>query len=419
MSLLLMLFQSASTKYALLVTYTCYAIRERARQRARVTARHKPNEFKAQLKIIEVRVLMRKSQNVEPMTRLLVTIYALTLAVLVSVSVPAAAQPTSINGVYDLPAIGEQIPNTVLTNHNVDGIAIRIGWSAVEPSDGVFNWSGVNALIAQVAPYDKKVSIDVMAGWKAPVWLYSERAQGFEFVWDKPWGPAYCTIVTIPVPWDPVFLAKWQDLVTAFGAKYGSNPLVTHVKLTGIGYETGDTLLPSNAAANPINGGQCVSYNDTDNWLAIGYTRVRLEDAWLDIAAAFNAAFPEREFAGMFAFGGFPPIDNEGNRIPGSIVDHQASLDLIKLGETDYGRGRFIAQSDGLSATYIYTGVSKAAASVDTGYQMVGVMGSNLRAAVVKAATAGAKFLELYETDLTNPRLHSTIAYAHSHLLRN
>ena len=366
-----------------------------------------------------MRLIMRKAQTVETRTRRLLKIYALALGLLVSVSLPAAALATLINGVYDLAAIGERIPKTVLTNLNVDGIAIRVGWSGVEPRDGAFNWSGVDALITQVAPYNKKVSINVMAGWKTPSWLYTEGAQGFEFVWDKSWGPAYCTIVTTPVPWDPVFLAKWQDLVTAFGAKYGSNSAVTHVKLTGIGYETGDTLLPSNAAANRIHGRRCVSYNDTENWLAIGYTRLRVEDAWLDIAAAFNTAFPGREFAGMFAFGGFPPIDDNGNLIPGSIVDHQLSLDLINQGETLYGRGRFAAQSDGLSATYIYAGVSDAAASVDTGYQMVGVMGSKLQAAVAEAVTSGAKFLEIYQRDLTNPRLQSTIAYAHSSLLSN
>jgi hypothetical protein len=153
--------------------------------------------------------------------------------------------------------------------------------------------------------------------------------------------------------------------------------------------------------------------------MAIGYTRLRMENAWLETAEDFNAAFADREFAGMFAYGGFPPIDDNGERIAGATVDHQASLDLIKLGETDYGRDRFIAQSNGLSATYIYAGVANAAASVDTGYQMVGVLGVALRHAVPKAVHAGAKFLEIYEPDLTNPQLQSTISYAHTHLLNN
>jgi len=363
-----------------------------------------------------VRRITRQARNIETTTTLLRTC---ALALGVVLSIPAAARALTINGVYDLPAIGEQIPKSILTNPNIDGIAIRLGWSAAEPSDGVFNWSGVDALIAQVTPYDKKVSINLAAGWKAPAWLYSEGAQGFDFIWDKPWGPAYCTRVTTPVPWDPVFLAKWEDLVAAFGAKYGSNPAVTHVKLTGINYETGDTLLPSNDATNPINGGQCKSYNDTRNWRAIGYTRIRVESAWAEIADAFNAAFPQREFAGMFVFGGFPPLDNNGNPIPRNTVDHTVSLNLISQGEQLYGAGRFAAQSDGLSATYIYAGVSNAAASIDTGYQMVGVMGNSLHAAVVEAANAGAKFLEIYESDLINPQLQSTIAYAHSRLLNN
>ena len=362
----------------------------------------------------------KKTQAQSRLLRVLTEIHALALSVLVSVAAPAVARAASINGVYDLPAMGtKNIPKSILTNSNIDGIAIRAGWNEVEPRDGVFNWSRVDALIAQVAPYKKKVSINLVSGWQTPSWLYTEGAQAFNFVWDKPWGPAYCTIATTPVPWDPVFLARWQDLVTAFGAKYGSNSAVTHVKLTGIGFETGAAALPSNAAANPINGGQCESYNDTQNWLAVGYTRVRLENAWLEIAADFDTAFPSREFAGMFSAGGFPPIDNNGKLISGRSADRQVSLDLINRGEVIYGRGRFIAQSDGLSATYIYPEVSKAAASVDTGYQMVRVMGNDLQAAVIKAADAGAKFLEIYERDLTNPQLQSTIRYAHSRLLRN
>lgn len=380
----------------------------------------KPPRYKSSnsgtAKVTKVREIARRARNIARATNLL-KICALVLGIVLSI--PAAARTMTINGVYDLPAIGERIPETVLTNPNIDGIAIRVGWSGVEPSDGVFNWSGVDALIAQVTPYSKKVSINIAAGWKAPAWVYSEGAQGFNFVWDKSWGPGYCGIVTIPVPWDPVFMAKWEDLVAAFGVKYGSNRAVTHVKLTGINSETGDTLLPSNAATSPINGGQCKSYNDTRDWRAIGYTRIRVENAWAEIADAFNAAFPEREFAGMFAFGGFPPIDNIGNPIPRNTVDHTVSLNLISQGVQLYGAGRFAAQSDGLSATYIYAGVSNAAASIDTGYQMVGVMGSGLLAAVVNAANAGAKFLEIYETDLTNPQLQATIAYAHSRLLSN
>ncbi|HTY57154.1 MAG TPA: hypothetical protein VMB26_18240 [Candidatus Binataceae bacterium] len=366
-----------------------------------------------------MRVDIQGARNVGFFTTLLPGFYALATLASLSFVMPAAAQGPSINGVYDLPAIGEQIPKTILTNARIDGIAIRVGWSAVEPADGVYDWSGVDALIQQVTAEDKKVSINVEAGWKTPSWLYVEGAQGFNFIWDKAWGPAFCSIVTIPVPWDPVFLAKWEDFVAAFGAKYGSNSLVSHVKLTGINYETGDTLLPSNSAENPIHGGKCLSNNDTKNWLAIGYTRTKVENAWLDIAAAFNAAFPEREFAGMFAPGGFPPIDDDGKRISGSTVDRQLSLDLINQGEMVYGRGRFIAQSNGLSATYIYSGVADAAAYVNTGYQMVGVMGLSLWSAAIKALDADAMFLEIYETDLTNPRLAPIVGSAHSYLLDN
>src|SRR5436305_9031836 len=116
---------------------------------------------------------------------------------------------------------------TMLNSPLVDGIAIRALWNAVEPSDGVFNWTATDSYVAQAAAAGKTVTLRLMAGYVTPSWVYQAGAQPFNFIWDQTsWGPAFCSTATIPVPWDPVFQAKFAALVQAFGARYSSNPAV-------------------------------------------------------------------------------------------------------------------------------------------------------------------------------------------------
>ncbi len=77
------------------------------------------------------------------------------------------------------------------------------------------------------------------------MWVYADGAQIFNFIWDQTsWGPSLCSTAAIPVPWDPVFLAKWRTLIQAFGTHYNSNPTVVGVKITGVNAESEETNLP-------------------------------------------------------------------------------------------------------------------------------------------------------------------------------
>ncbi len=153
-------------------------------------------------------------------------------------SATATPSSLSINGVYDLPNYNTIIPSSITGNSAVDGIAIRTYWSQIEASEGVYNWSIIDKMIAQVTPPNinpgKKISISIYAGWGTPSWVFSAGAQSFSWVWDSGWGPAACSVVKTPLPWDPIFQSKWAAFLAAFGAKYDSNPYVTHVSFTGI-----------------------------------------------------------------------------------------------------------------------------------------------------------------------------------------
>jgi hypothetical protein len=327
------------------------------------------------------------------------------------------ATPALINGVYDLPNLGT-IQSSILSNPNIDGIAIRIGWNKLEPTDGTFNWTAVDSMITQASSHGKKASISVLAGSSSPQWLYSEGAPTYKWIWDRAWGPSLCTVVTMPLPWDPIFQEKWSNFIAAFGAKYNSNPAVSHVKLTGINSDTAETLLPISVHES-INGGQCMGYDDVANWRAVGYTRVKVENAFLQIADEFYRAFPNRESALMQVRCGFPPIDDNGNIIPNAVCDQLITTDLFNLGITNFRRGRFIGQNNGFTGSWIWPLLVTDSAYLDTGYQERSPLAGQFPNAVTLAVNGHAKFIEVYESDLTNSSLQSAIATAHKELMAN
>lgn len=325
----------------------------------------------------------------------------------------------SINGVYDLGSPdATSFASSVLDNSSVDGLAIRVSWSTLEPADGTFNWSKIDAVVATARTHNKKVSISIQAGIHTPSWVYAEGARTFQFVWDRSWALPLCSVATIPLPWDPVFQRKWGEFISALGARYDPNPIVSFVKLTGINSKTQETILPRTVYEN-INNGQCTGYDDVANWQAVGYSRTKLENAFHEIAAYFDAAFPHKEFASMLTPGGLPPIDQSGAVIPGATYDFQGVMDLLNYGIQTYGRGTFIAQNNGWSNTWIWSKIVDASAFVDTGYQENQALGGGFPAAADTAVNDSAKFLEVYEKDLTDPSLQSAITATHAGLLGN
>jgi hypothetical protein len=334
-----------------------------------------------------------------------------------SSSPTATPDPVSLNGVYDLGS-GSTFASSVLLNKNVDGLAYRGNWTAIEPSEGSFNWAPIDSVIATAKTYGKKVSISITAGYRTPAWVFSDGAQAFKFVWDKNWGPAYCTIVTIPVPWDSVFLNKWGAFITALGARYSANPYVSHVKFTGVNSISQETNLPYHVNEN-INNGQCTGYNDVQDWVNVGYTRVKVLDAWEQIAGTYETAFPDRQYAAMLQPCNFPPIDDNGNIISGETCDTVLAQEMNSYGVNTLGSGRFVAQNNGVSPTWIMPMIVSDAPYVDTGYQELNAQGGNFGATCNNVITNKGDFLEAYESDLTASGNQSAITTCHSGLLGN
>ncbi len=232
----------------------------------------------------------------------------------------ASSESATANGIYVIDAIHRNsIDKVILNSPSIDGVVLEVPWSAIEPQEGKHLWSNIDSILAQAAAYSKKVSLVLGAGWQIPSWVYNDGVRQFKFVWDhSTWGPKLCSVVAIPLPWDATYLAKWSELVSAIGARYDSDPRIASVKVTGINSKTQETFLPSSVNQKISSGTtSCTSYDDVANWQAAGYTRLKIEAAWQSVMKMFAQAFPEKKLEPMLIPGGFPSIDDSGNRFTG------------------------------------------------------------------------------------------------------
>jgi hypothetical protein len=297
------------------------------------------------------------------------------------------------------------ISPSILARPYVKGILVRFGWSDIEATEGVYNWSVIDGLLSLAAASGKQITLGVMAGYMTPSWVYADGAQPFNFVWDVPtFGPALCSVQSIPIPWDPMFLEKWQAFVQAMGERYSANPTLVSVMLYGLNFRSVETSLPTSNKQH-IRGSRgarsCKGYDYPSLWQAAGYTRTKVEDALFAMQSYYQNAFPDTQLLAGLNPGGFPPIDDNGNLLPGNRpVDLQVPKDLMADGADTLGE-QFAAGIGGLSANGLTWAVlTQYSNAVDTGYQTASPLGARLPKAIKTAHRVASRWLQLYPSDI-------------------
>jgi hypothetical protein len=351
----------------------------------------------------------------------------------------ATAQCASNSGVFAWGMPNGQFPPEVLKNPNVDGVSPVVYWKDLEPGDGQFNWRHMDRLVASAEANGKKISLGVVPGFKSPDWIYAAGAASFSFLWDKPWGPPPCSTVRLPLPWDPVYMAKWQSFVRALGARYGRIPNVVMVRLTGVNAQTPELFMPRMHRGQAGGTGQmvgCTPNDDIAEWQSVGYRPSKVSNAWRQFAEAYLQSFPTQKFVTDVGPQGMPPIDENGNEVPGRAGRNghgQVWPSIFAIGNQVLG-DRYVVQNDGLSATYVWSDLRQLAAPASIGFQMDWQATNDpkcrdngfqqpcdpatmLRKAVDLGITNGARYLEIYTADLVNPQLQDIVANAHRRLI--
>ena len=111
---------------------------------------------------------------------------AATASALVALLAPlVSAQPADLRGIYIYTNDVSQITNATATQltqsfniPGVDGVAVVLGWNALEPSKGQFVWTLLDQWIGQVSALGKKIDLVIPAGSSTPAWLFQPLPNG-------------------------------------------------------------------------------------------------------------------------------------------------------------------------------------------------------------------------------------------------
>ena len=361
---------------------------------------------------------------------------ALAACLLASAYHAGAAVPTP-NGIYLIVSLNKDMPNDAkfreaLAKDFVDGVYVRSSWMRLEPKRDVYDWSSLDQQVSLYGGMGKKVSIGVDTGERAPDWLYTIGAKGFQTMVEIPRQKDFGQIMRLPIPWDPVFLQEWTKFVAAFGQHFASNPHISIIKITGIAYRTDELLLPRGTGETKTAQGKTVTYpNDVANWQAVDYTTGKMDQAFSTILGAYQKAFPEQYFAIMTGEHGFPPLGDRGQM--DTAAANVPDTDFRKMGQRALGQ-RFIAQVNNLTdfrdqptlRDFSRTGFVGFQAAWPVTEDTRGIMNHGVvpfdALTVMKktldiALSANACYLELFRKDLLNPELNDLFTQVHRKLM--
>lgn len=312
-------------------------------------------------------------------------------------------------GVFCLLPAGRTCSAAALSNPNVDGIAIRQTWGDLEPSEGHYDFGYLDSEVARATAAGKKVLLRILTQTGKPGWVTAAitAAGGQFFTFDNDGVSS-----TIPVFWDPTFLAKKKAMIAALGAHFAGNSSIKVVAISFANANSEDWSVPHTPP-------------EIAEWQELGYTSQKLLDAGKTLIDAAMNAFPTQQITlAVAGNGGLDPdvsyvarnaIATARASWPGRLIVQKNSL------------AAFISPAPGTGTVYEVLWESRpdvagqmlAATYGDTTFRdnsgVPGEASSILHQTIANGVGYGMKYIEIYQTDVLN--LPSEIAYAHSVLL--
>ena len=161
-----------------------------------------------------------------------------------------------------------------LTNPYIQGTLWRETWALLDKNgQWQHDWTFLDACFRESNEHGKFAALQILAGASAPQWFFDlPGAKHLELT-----GVGWTT-----VPWDPMFQLLWEEVQTAMAARYGDNPNLKYVVLSGVGQASESFLVKSiedQAAADAL--AQSMGYPDAVTawkagvkWLIDMYARV-------------------------------------------------------------------------------------------------------------------------------------------------
>lgn len=266
----------------------------------------------------------------------------------------------------------------------VDGLAFRTSWKLLEPQDGVYDWTVLDAAFDTVRARGKQLTLHVGASSIGlPTWLAAAGVAMYTY--SAPMGGA----VTDAVPWDVTLVSRYTRLVAVLAAHVRARGDAGLLYAVSDGAPVAEMSIPG-CRNGVLTGG-------------VSYSRARYLNAWKTTVDAHAAAFPGTPLFISAPVGVICAPDSDGPAFYTELMDHALSMsaqatafaaDLNAAGSTR------LAQVDAsLRARAAIAFQMIWSASDDTQDRMRGT----LKDAVCNGLEARARYFEIYKADLSSP----------------
>ena len=141
----------------------------------------------------------------------------------------------------------------------VRNYTVNVEWGKIQPSEGVFDTSSIDAAIAAADGLDAHVRLRVFAGRFSPDW--AKAASGGGVSWQEPRDSATVPPYTMPRFWTSAYHEKYRDFLSKLSAKYDANPRVGEVTLSECMTTWAEPFIRQSGVVSNVN-----------NALSAGYT---------------------------------------------------------------------------------------------------------------------------------------------------
>jgi uncharacterized protein (TIGR03437 family) len=150
----------------------------------------------------------------------------------------------------------------LLADPAIAGIAFGAHWDQTQPASGTapssFDWSYLDDVFAAASAAHKTVQLIITPGVDAPAWLMAQLPS-CDPLFKTGSAPANCGSVTfagfpeqqradtnvMPLPWNTVYQQAWTAFLTSLNARYGSNPALVAVAISGPVTASDEFILPT------------------------------------------------------------------------------------------------------------------------------------------------------------------------------
>jgi len=276
----------------------------------------------------------------------------------------------------------DALASRVRANPNLSGVCLSIGWNDIEKESGKPDFSAIDRTVAVLRRLGMKYELGVKPGMSTPSFVFQEGAQAFETRVTNPRRANAGQMVSIPIPWDPVYQKDFSRLIKQLGEHYADDPLCVSVVLTCANFMSNEMHLPK-------RGG------DGAKWRAMGDYESKLLDVYKKYTDEWGNAFPHQAISLHVS----KVLD-----LPPSFCEH-----VIDYGVSKYPE-RFTIQNCQLNGRRENTGmtsydvVQKYRDKVHHGFQSVGTFRDSARMGSVEMAAlnvvhAKGEYWELWHGD--------------------